>query len=110
MSTAVLEGLRQVRSDLRVHLKGVDESIRKLELLLAQCEPATVPTLTELDNPEQLVNSDGVRDLLKISRTTLARYRAGESPKTRPPFPKPCWFKGNRPHWKVTTILEWAGK
>lgn len=46
-------------------------------------------------------------EYLKVSKTTLSRYRDGHVPKGYSPFPQPDDYHGRSPLWKLISLLVW---
>jgi predicted DNA-binding transcriptional regulator AlpA len=55
----------------------------------------------------ELASAQEVMMMLDIANTTLSRYRSGDVPGHKPPFPDPIRFKGRSPHWTKEQIREW---
>ncbi len=106
MSQKTLDRIKEVRQGLQHHLREVDKCIRQLEILIGIDAVATSNAIAP--PKEAIISAKGVKELLGISSTTLSRYQQGNSPKSRPPFPKPCWYKGRSPHWKAEELIRWS--
>ena len=57
---------------------------------------------------EEFLNQDQASLYLRISKTTLNRYRGGDVPNGYDPFPKPDKFHGRTPLWRKSTLAVWA--
>lgn len=55
----------------------------------------------------ELFSLQDVLGVLDIASTTLSRYRNGEVPGHKPPFPDPVRFKGRTPYWTKDQIRHW---
>lgn len=58
-------------------------------------------------NWNDLLSSAAVMKALGIASTTLSRYRYGQVPAHKPPFPKPITYKGRSPYWCKSQIRTW---
>jgi len=56
---------------------------------------------------DEYIDSREVIRILNVSITSLNRYRAGEIPSHKPPFPTPARSKGRSSYWLRHTIIAW---
>ncbi|MNO12987.1 hypothetical protein D3C76_26070 [compost metagenome] len=59
------------------------------------------------DNWDDYLDLQGVCDLLRLSDTTVNRYRGGHVPAGRDDFPKADRYRGRSPYWLKSTIVAW---
>lgn len=57
---------------------------------------------------DDLLTAVAAADYLKVSKTSLGRYRTGEIPAGYAPFPQPDKYHGRSPFWKKSTLSVWA--
>jgi predicted DNA-binding transcriptional regulator AlpA len=55
----------------------------------------------------ETMNGVEVCEYLRVKRTSLARYMAGQLPPDKPPFPKPVESVGKTKYWAKEDIIAW---
>lgn len=107
MTEVTLKKVRRIRASVNHHLKQADAALAELEELLGALS-GEGPVGSASEGWDDLVSSTEALEVLGVAITTLNRYRQGNVPEGRPPFPEPKRYRGRTAYWCREDLVQWC--